>query len=92
MGEMTQYPFQATVVGKDMVPENPRKEKWAFLDSMSGTLNPGQAIRLVIPKGQTPHGAISVWRRLLQNKGATPHNRMVKKADGSRVVYLWYGK
>ena len=92
MGEMTEYPFQATVVGKDMVPENPRKEKWAFLNSMLGTLNPGQVIRLIIPKGQSPHGAISIWRKQLQKKGAHPHNRIVKKADGSRVLYLWYDK
>ena len=92
MDEITEYPFQATVVGKDMVPENPRREKWKFLDSMIETLSRGQTIRLILPKGQKPGGLLSKWKRLVKGKGFVDHIRRIRKASGSEVVYLWYDK
>ena len=89
---MSEDTYQATVVGKDTIPGSSRKLKWGFLQSLLGTLSPGQAIRIVIPEGESHHGVLTVWRRIVLNKGATNHNRTVKQADGSWVVYLWYDK
>ncbi len=50
---MTEYPFQAKVVGKLAIPKAYHYSKWSFLREMIVGLQPEQAIRIVIPTRQS---------------------------------------
>lgn len=83
-------PFQVRIVGKDCIPvRRPKTSKWEFIYNLAEELKDGQAIQLVIPMGQSLSAAKQTWYRLNRGNG---HCRAITQADGSSILYLWFGK
>lgn len=86
---MKEPPFQAYIVGRDTLPSPYRT--WSFLKDFMPKLKDGQAIRLVIPKGQNVIPAINYWGRAISKyNGKKSHSRRRKQSDGSTILYLWF--
>lgn len=86
---MDDYPYQATIVGQQAMPESPRG-KWLFLNKMIQKVEPGQTVRLIIPKGVHRSSIDTAWIRACKNKGVIKHSRLIRNSDGSAIIYLWY--
>lgn len=83
--------FQATIIGKTVMPNIPRYSKWGFLRDMLEKLRLGQVIRLILPKGCSVYGVRMAWLKYTQERKVYGHTRRgIKQIDGSIAFYLWY--
>ena len=83
---MTDYPFQATIVGQTTMPTPRSPAMYSFLKNMLKDLGKGQAIRLVIRKGLSPQAPATYWSRVcVKGQG---HSQREKQGDGSFIVWI----
>jgi len=86
---MTEYPYQATIVGNESLPKGRQMSRFLFLHNLAEKLKPGQHIRLVVPQTIGKAAVTSVWYAI-KGKGK-PHSMTKRNTDKSYAVYLWFG-
>lgn len=86
---MTEYPYQATIVGNESLPKTGRASRFLFLHDLAEKLKPGQHVRLVVSRTQRKTAVTGIWYGI-KGKGK-PHSMIKKNTDDSYTIYLWFG-
>lgn len=86
---MTEYPYQATIVGNESLPNGRRMSRFNFLHDLAKKLKPGQHVRLIVPNATKKMAVTGVWYAI-SGKGK-PHTMIKKNDKDTYAVHLWFG-